>query len=170
MKMAKKIVTGSLVSACAMIAAPAALAASYTVGGSANGTGTMTGPTIVVLTTGGSLACTSTFTVKATAGVGTVTGATFSGATGCSTTTAQGLPWSIAAPTSATGPNNVKINGISVFVAGGVNKTCTGSVTGTLDGTGKFTFAGNLTPNCIARTNPANTQMVSSPAMLAVYP
>lgn len=170
MKTAKKIVAGSLVSACALSAAPAALAAGYTIGGSPNGSGTMAGPTIIVTTLGASFACTSTFNVSTSGGVGTVTGATFSGAPICAFTSAQNLPWTIDPPTSAVGPGNVKVNGIAIFFGGGLGKTCVGSVTGTLDGAGKFTFAGNLAPNCIARTNPANNQMTSTPAMLAVFP
>jgi len=49
--------------------------------------------------------------------------------------------WTVAAPTSSDGPNNVTITNVSVTIPNVV--TCTGSVTGTLTN-GNFNFSGTL--------------------------
>lgn len=169
MKTVKKIVTGSLVSACTM-AASSAMALDYfnaASGGSAVFNPKFSGPTIAIA--GGSLACTSTFTLTGVVGSpDSVSSASFSGA-GCAAINAV-LPWSVGAPSSVTGPNNVSITGVTIYLPTPINKTCTGSVTGTLNGSnatlasglgpGQLTFVGTLTApapgggttNCIVRS------------------
>ena len=163
MKNVKKIVTGSLVSACTL-AASSAMALDYNNGGNQVFTTKFSGPTIAI--SGSSLACTSTFTLAGVTGTGdTVTSATFTGA-GCATIRPVGLPWGVSAPTSQSGVDNVVLTGVQIFLPMPINKTCTGTVTGSLNGSagtvrglspGQFTFIGTLAAstggNCIVKSN-----------------
>lgn len=177
MKFSKAVFVSSLAVACSL-AATSAFAAKYTSGGSDNGTTYLVGPTI--LTSGSnSVPCTSKFQLQVTGGVAKVTGATFTGGGLCGslTTNLPGSPWTIAPPTSDAGPNNVTISGISVTVPAPISKTCTGSITGTLNNSGQFTFSGTLTPLCNVSSRAALTNVdttvtpnVTYPIADAVYP
>ncbi|MBO9663751.1 hypothetical protein [Dokdonella sp.] len=180
MKFAKAVIASSLVAACSL-AASSVFAASYTVGGSANGTTTLQGPTIAVFA-GMSVPCTSKFKVQVTGGVGTVIDAQFVGSPQCTAIKANGLPtsspagtgWPIAAPTSAgyAGPtgaptysggvignvisptdpnNNVTITGVSVTIPALSNVTCTGSISKGDANAGKFWFRQDLNPSGLCK-------------------
>jgi hypothetical protein len=147
------------------LSASSAFAASYTVGGSANGTSHVTGPTKATVV-GNSLSCSAAnFTVQTTGGVAKVTAATFGTTAACQAITANNLPWTISPPTSAGGPNNVKINGASVTIPA-LGTTCTGNITGTLTTAGAFSFNGALGFCTVQSTSPLS----SSPVLKAVYP
>lgn len=151
--------------AVAALGASPAFAASYTVGGSASGTSHVTGPTKATVV-GNSLSCSAAdFTVVSTGGVAKVTAASFGPSAACQAITANSLPWTISVPTSAGGPNNVKINGVSVTIPA-LGATCTGNITGTLTTAGKFSFNGALGFCTVQSTSP----LASSPVLKAVYP
>ena len=139
----KAIVRGSLVIAGAMGMSASAFALDYTVGGSLNGASTVSGPTNAsynLIAT----PCTATFLLKDTAGSGSVTGASFSGSSTCTSITACNLPWAIGKPSAALGVvGNTHITAC-VHLPAPINQTCTGTVTGTLSAGGIFTFAGAM--------------------------
>lgn len=168
MRRMKKVVTGSLISACTL-AAPQVFAAGYVVGGSPTGDTSVVGSTILSSLSGGAISCATTLTVDVVGGVARVINATFSGGLVCAGMVPFCLPWTIAPPTSAGGPDNVKIGPVCVYAPNPVNRTCTGTLTGTLSGSGKFTFMGNLLPSCMWKPL-APSMMTSTPTWLAVYP
>ncbi|WP_149194292.1 hypothetical protein [Luteimonas suaedae] len=161
----KSIVISGLAAAGTLIASTA-FAAHYTVGGNTNGTTNFTGPTNATVL-GNSLPCDqANFAMQVTNGVARVTAATFGPTSACQAITANNLPWSVAAPTSSAGPNNVTINGISVTIPA-LGVTCTGNVTGTLNNSGVFSFSGNLGACTVQSRSP---HLSSSPTADAVFP
>lgn len=147
-------VAGSLAVVCAMGMSAPVFAYDYWVSspGNLNGTSTVTGPTTAIYN-GLAVPCTSSFTVKDTAGSGSVIAASFSGSGTCAAITACNLPWPIGKPTNASGVvTNTQIGTaaspacVSIPFPGGT-QTCRGIANGTLTNPSPntFTFTGSFT-------------------------
>lgn len=149
----KRLMLASFAAVCSLAAA-STMAASYSPNGTHIPVGTPVGtggPTSLTYA-GTKVSCHSTFYANVPGSkantAATVDSAEFrTGVTDGATDSSlcpqvkQNGVWTIAAPTSKDGPNNVTITNVSVTVPSVV--TCTGSVTGTLTN-GNFNFSGTL--------------------------
>jgi hypothetical protein len=175
MQKEKIIVAGLLVALGAVVASPAS-AASYSVGGKANGTSLITGP-LKLNIVGNSVSCGSVkLTVSVTSGVAKITAMSFSPTGSCRdnttnlSTTPPVVTWPISPPTNASSPpsNLVISNMIITFPAVGV--ACglpgTGSLAGELTSTGTLTLSGKVGFCDLASTG----AMVSNPVLKPVFP
>lgn len=126
-----RAIAGSLVVAGAMGMSAPVFALDYWV----NVPGTLNSPPDVVIAgltnasyNGLSVPCTASFTVRDTAGSGSVIAASFSGSSACTAIVACNLPWAIGKPLAASGvANNTQITGVCVKIPAPINQTCTGS-------------------------------------------
>jgi len=160
----------SLLTAAGALVVSSVCAAGYTPAGSFT-----IGPVPAALSyVGTTVTCHLTFYVNipSTTGSGTIYNVVFTQGVGdsslCPAVTANNLPWIVAAPTSAIGPNNVTITGVSI-TAPNVFAACTGSVEGNLNGSGDFSFGGTLHNGAIA-CGVSNGAAIWSTGRVATYP
>lgn len=160
MNLAKKALTGIVISACTMATASPAFAQNFAVGGVANGSTHLVGAVSI-----GGVSCNANFAVTVSSCVAKITGVALSGgAPVCSILHANRLPWSLSVvpPPNPGGPSNVQISGISISSS----VTCTGTVSGVLSAGGVLAFSGVLAPSCPFSTS----GMTGSPPLTIVGP
>lgn len=166
MKLAKNFLKGSLVSACTLMT-PLASAAHYTIGGSPNGAIHWYASTQFIFGTS-AITCNIDVALVVTGGVVRSNLVTITGPSVCPQAQGCSYPWVWDPPTSDAGPNNVKIP-VCINVPLPPGTVCgAGTVIGTLNNGGQFSFTANLGPSCMWKST--TPTVIGPPLLDAIYP